>query len=268
VRIVILTSSELGFASLCLPVLADDSKIQIVLIVQNEGKVLKPLKTRKRQLKKTMKIGILGALNGVRIRSWFREDVNRIMNVKRLDKVARCLGIRLERTPSINIQRTMDLFKEMDADLGLSLGNGYIGSKVFSIPRLGMINVHHEILPQFRGAASTIWQIYEGSMETGYAIHQIDRKIDTGNILYQERMPIELKPTLRQTVTHNYARALKSSSESLLEVVNHFPELAANSKPQGIGRSFTTPTFWQFLRMVRQHRRLVQENRGSGAGIL
>ncbi|MDA2936701.1 hypothetical protein MYX75_00340 [Acidobacteria bacterium AH-259-A15] len=132
---------------------------------------------------------------------------------------------------------------------------------MFSIPRLGMINVHHEILPQFRGATRMIWQIYEGSMETGYAIHQIDRGIDTGNILYQEKMPIEMKPTLRQTVTHNYARVLKASCENLLKVVKHCPEFAANSKPQEVGRSFTTPTFLQFLRMVRQHRRLVRENR-------
>ena len=123
-----------------------------------------------------------------------------------------------------------------------------------------MINIHHEILPEFQGAQSIIWQVYEGTLMTGYTIHQIDRRIDTGDILYQERISIDLRPTLRETVSHNCARLYEASAKGLVNVIINYPELVANAVHQRGGRSFTTPAFWQYLRMVRQHRRLYREN--------
>ena len=112
--------------------------------------------------------------------------------------------------------------------------------------------LHHEALPRFQGAQSVTWPIYEGSTETGYTMHRIDRLIDTSDILYQEKMPLQLKPTLGETVNANIARLYEASAGGLVDVVNNFTELAASAKPQAGGRSFTTPTFWQYLRMVRQ----------------
>jgi len=83
-------------------------------------------------------------------------------------------------------------------------------------------------------------------------MHRIDRLIDTSDILYQEKMPLQLKPTLGETVNANIARLYEASAGGLVDVVNNFTELAASAKPQAGGRSFTTPTFWQYLRMVRQ----------------
>ncbi len=258
-RVAILTSSRRGFAAYCIPRLAEEPNIEIAMVVRNEGRSLDPWKQRKRKIKKTLEIGALGALNGIRMRPWFNEDVDNRLGVEDLETVVDRFGIRLETTPTINCQRTIDLFAEADAELGLSLGNTYIGERVFSLPKYGMLNIHHEVLPQFQGARSVIWQIYEGSIETGYTIHQIDSHIDTGDILYQEKMPIQLKPTLRETVSDNYARLYEASVEGLAKVISDFTEFAANAKSQVGGRSFTTPTFWQYLRMARQHRKLYRE---------
>lgn len=262
-RIVILTSSLYGIASVCIPRLAENPKIEIAMIVYSEGRILFPWKYRKRKLKKVLKIGLLGALNGIRIRPWFSEGVNQQLRLERLDVLANRYGIRLEKTPTINCQRTIDLFTEANAQLGLSLGNGYIGRKVFSIPQYGMINIHGEILPQFQGAQSVIWQIHERSLTTGYTIHQVDQHIDTGMILYQEEITIELKPTLRETVSYNCVRITEAASKGLLHVVSNYSELAAQAKPQSGGRSFTTPSFWQYLKMVQQHKKLYRNNRNT-----
>ncbi len=120
--------------------------------------------------------------------------------------------------------------------------------------------LHHEVLPRFQVAQSVTWPIYEGLTETGYTTHRIDRRIDTGDILYQEKMPLQLKPTLGETVNANVSRLYEASVEGLVGVVNTFTELAASAKPQAGGRSFTTPTFWQYLRMVRQHRKLYRQS--------
>ena len=259
-RVIILTSHLEGLASLCIPYLADIPEIEIVKIVYNEGRDSNVRRELRRKIKKTIKIGILGAMNGIRMRRWFGEDAYSRLNIERLDVLANRLGVHFETTPTINCQRTVDLFAKANAVLGVSLGNGYIGRRIFSIPKHGMINIHHEILPEFQGAQSIIWQVYEGTLMTGYTIHQIDRRIDTGDILYQERISIDLRPTLRETVSHNCARLYEASAKGLVNVIINYPELVANAVHQRGGRSFTTPTFWQYLQMVRQHRRLYREH--------
>ena len=218
------------------------------------------MKFFRQKIKKVMKIGPLGFLNYLRIAHWQGEGVSHYLNTESLDLQAKRFGIRFEKTPTINCQKTVDLITEADTELGVLLGTPYVARRVFSKPKFGMINIHSEVLPQFRGASSVLWQIYEGSLETGYAIHQVDSHIDTGNILYQEKMPIELKPTLGETVKHNVNRLNEAAARNLAGVVKNYPELAATkARPQGEGRSFTSPSLRQYLRMVRQHRRLYRE---------
>ncbi|MFC1978089.1 hypothetical protein ACFLWS_07515, partial [Chloroflexota bacterium] len=76
---------------------------------------------------------------------------------------------------------------------------------------------------------------------------------------YQEKIPIELKPTLGETVKHNVNRLNEAAADKLVYVIKNYPQLAAKAESQGEGRSFTSPSFRQYLQMVRQHRRLYQE---------
>lgn len=257
-RLILLTSDPHGYASLAIPRLLEARELEIAKLILCEGQLADPARNRRRKLEKTLRIGLLGALNGVRMRRWYHEDVQRILAVDTLDAVARRHQLTLERTPALNSARTRELFTEARADLGVSLGNSYIGRRVFSIPRLGMLNIHHELLPQFRGAQGVIWQIYEGSRETGYTIHQIDQHIDTGVILHQERMPIRFRRSLAETVSETYASVLAASVAGLIHTLRHYDELRAAAAPQGSGRSYTTPSIWQFLRMLREHGRLAR----------
>lgn len=264
-RVIILTSCRQGFASVCLRHLQAAPGVEVAMVVLSHGHLSHPWKQRRRKLAKTLRIGLLGSLNGIRMRPWFGEQVNRVLGNAPVDELASRAGIRLESTPEINCPRTVELFTEANADLGLSLGNGYIGRRVFSIPRLGMINVHHEVLPRFQGAQSVIWQLYEGALNTGYTVHKIDAGIDRGDILFQEQLPIEFKRTLRETVVHNYARLQQISAERLVGVLQNFPRFTSGAVVQTEGRSFTTPSFQQYLHMERQHRRLSRRSASGSA---
>jgi len=236
--------------------LHESPELEVAKVVFCEGGVANPARNRRRKLEKMLRIGPLGALNGIRMRRWYGEDLQRALPVRDLDEVASELGLVVETTRTINSEQTRALFREAEADLGLSLGNSYIGKKVYSIPRLGMLNIHHEILPKFRGAQGVIWQIHEGSRETGYTIHEIDSSIDTGRILYQERVPIVFRESLNRTVTETYARVYAASARGLVHTLENYEALCIESAPQGPGDTYTTPTFLQYLRMLREHRRL------------
>jgi methionyl-tRNA formyltransferase len=119
-----------------------------------------------------------------------------------------------------------------------------------------MLNIHGEVLPDFQNAQSVIWQLYEGRSETGYTIHRIDKGIDTGNIIRQERFPILFKDTLGETVNVNCSLILQRAAAGLVDVVNNFDTYQDQAYPQKKGKSYTTPSIWQYLRIKKQFRKL------------
>jgi len=251
IRIVILTCFARGAASDFLPHLATHPGIEVAAVVLSENRVLDRSQRIRRRLTKIRRIGVLGALTGLYLRRWNDESRS-----EDLFEVAGRLGVPVHTTPACNCERTRELFRRAEADLGLALGTVVLRPRLFDIPKHGMVNVHGSILPRFRGGTSVLWEIYEGHPETGFSIHQIDRGIDTGPILAVETFPIEFGATLRETYRRNVAEIRRRVPARLVEVVAGYHEHVARAQRGGEGKSYTTPTFGQFLRMVRQHRRM------------
>lgn len=253
-NIIILTSSFRGTASRVLPALHKNKNINIVKVVLTHGVSPNKKRNLKRKINKMFKIGFLGSLNGVRIRDWYADaDVESIISL------CDSLNIEFSESSFINSDKTRELFKEANADLGLSLGNGYIPESVFSIPKYGMVNLHTEILPRFQGAQSIIWPIYEGLQETGFTIHQIDNKIDTGDILLQEKYPIKFSSTLRKTVESNMHTTRMKIADAFSYTCQNYVALKAEAISQTHGCSYTTPSIWQFMRMVKNHQAMYKK---------
>lgn len=255
-KIVVLTSDEFGTAAHHLPELLKSPKIEVAAVVLNHGIVANKWNHYRRKLKKMWKIGLVGSLNGIRMRRWFGTDVQQILGVESIRVQCEKAGIPFFETPSINTDKTESLMRDATADLGVSLGNSFIAPRIFNIPKQGMINIHHEILPDFQNAQSVIWQLYHGSTKTGYTIHRIERKIDAGAVLFQENVPIVFHYKLKETVSHTVAQLWDQSAIGLVQVIENFEEYQNNAKPQGAGEHYTTPGFGQFLKIVRQHNRL------------
>ncbi|MCB0774634.1 MAG: hypothetical protein KJZ58_07930 [Flavobacteriales bacterium] len=255
-KVLILTSGRKGTAGHHLPLLLDSGCCEVVAVIYSQGQVANKWRHAWRKARKMIRIGPLGALNGIRMRGWF--DVNGELGIKDVQQTCAERGVPFHETAAINTRRTEELFRESGGELGISLGNSYITPGIFNIPRLGMINIHHELLPAFQNAQSIIWQLYHGSDTTGFTIHAIDRRIDTGNILLQRAIPIKFGPTLPATITQTMAALIEASGEGLVHCLRHFPELAAQAKPQGRGTAYTTPSLWQFLRIKRNWKKLVK----------
>ena len=256
IDVIILTSSSHGSASVQLAELVKSKKIKVKAVVLNQGLITNKKKYYKRKINKTFKIGLFGALNGIRMRKWYSRGISEYLDIQSIESLCEKHNIPLSVTPTINCSQTLEYFKNANADLGLSLGNGYIGSKVFSIPKFGMINIHHEDLPSYQNAQSIIWQLYNNSSTTGYTIHKIDKHIDTGEILFKEVVPITFKEDLKSTVSFNYAKLWETSSEGLVKVLEHFESYLENSIPQGHGNTYTTPNLRQYLIILKNFQKM------------
>lgn len=61
---------------------------------------------------------------------------------------------------------------------------------IFDIPVHGIFNLHASLLPKYRGAAPINRAIMNGDIETGVTTFFLKKKVDTGNIILQEKIPI------------------------------------------------------------------------------
>mgnify|MGYP003706112349 CR=1 FL=1 len=267
-RVGIITSFERGVASHHLEYIAkkvpEHYEIYAVIWVRNPPK--KNNRFWRRKIKKFFKIGVLGTLNGIRMRPWFNKDVDNLLEIKSIQHVCQKNSIPIWKVDQLNSDETRTKLKELNLDLVLSLGNGFIASSVFSIPKFGMINVHHEILPKYRNAQSVIWQLHQKSAHTGYTIHKINRTIDSGAVLYQESIPIQFRSSLSSTVTNSIAFVWNASAHGLHCLLSHWGDTEPLHLDETPGH-FTTPTAMQFLKIHRNWRKLMRVESTKKSGL-
>ena len=97
---------------------------------------------------------------------------------------------------------------------------------VWQIPKIGTINIHASLLPQYRGAAPINWAIINGEKKTGVTSFLINEVIDTGNILLKKEVAIADD----ETAGTLHDKLQESGSLLLLETL----QLLENGKTQGI----------------------------------
>ncbi|MCC5792314.1 MAG: methionyl-tRNA formyltransferase [Legionellaceae bacterium] len=79
---------------------------------------------------------------------------------------------------------TIDALAALEPDVMVVVAYGLIlPQRVLDIPRLGCVNVHASLLPRWRGAAPIQHAILAGDRQSGVTIMQMDRGMDTGDML-------------------------------------------------------------------------------------
>ncbi|MDR9402746.1 MAG: methionyl-tRNA formyltransferase [Halothece sp. Uz-M2-17] len=83
--------------------------------------------------------------------------------------------------------------RDFKADAFVVTAYGQILSpEILEMPRLGCINVHGSILPQYRGAAPIQWSLCHGETEVGVTTMLMDAGMDTGEMLETATTPVAL----------------------------------------------------------------------------
>ncbi len=80
--------------------------------------------------------------------------------------------------------------ESLKADLQVVVAFRMLPEVVWRMPRLGTFNLHGSLLPQYRGAAPLNWAVINGEKETGVTTFLLSHEIDTGAILFREKIAI------------------------------------------------------------------------------
>lgn len=100
----------------------------------------------------------------------------------------------------------IEQLRALKADLQIVVAFRMLPEIVWNMPPMGTFNLHGSLLPQYRGAAPINWAIINGDKETGVTTFFLKHEIDTGDIIYQERIPI--LPTDNAGIMHDKLMAL------------------------------------------------------------
>jgi methionyl-tRNA formyltransferase len=105
-----------------------------------------------------------------------------------------CPGVRHIHLPDFRAADAPDALRALAPDLGVVVATHRLDPPLYGVPRLGSINLHLGHAPEYRGSSPAFWELYDGTPEVGVTIHWVNERLDAGDILRQERAPIDVAP--------------------------------------------------------------------------
>ncbi|MBD3749636.1 MAG: methionyl-tRNA formyltransferase [Sphingobacteriales bacterium] len=118
--------------------------------------------------------------------------------------------------------------KALNADLQVVVAFRMLPEVVWNMPPKGTINLHASLLPQYRGAAPINWAIINGEKESGVTTFFLKHEIDTGDILFSEKVEI----TEEMTASDLHDALMNVGAQLLTQTVKAIEANDYQEKPQ------------------------------------
>lgn len=128
----------------------------------------------------------------------------------------------------VNFEKLREIIIENQIDLLVSHSfMRIIPPSVLSAPKRGCINIHAALLPRHRGPSPTYWVLKNREKETGLTCHFMDEGIDTGDIIYQLKIPVLDDDNIGMVIERQktIVKALLVESFARLLDVNFVPQI-------------------------------------------
>jgi methionyl-tRNA formyltransferase len=139
-------------------------------------------------------------------------------------------------------QAFVNELKSYQADLQVVIAFRMLPEVVWNMPRLGTINLHASLLPDYRGAAPINWAVINGESKSGVSTFLLKHEIDTGDIIHQQEVAIGAHTTageLHDELMHVGAKLIVKTVEAVSQ--NNYEPIAQGETSSKIApKIFTT----------------------------
>ncbi|MGH9727200.1 MAG: methionyl-tRNA formyltransferase [Candidatus Acidiferrales bacterium] len=147
-------------------------------------------------------------------------------------------GLQIYQPEKIKSADAVEFLKRVAPEAVVIIAYGQIIPRdLLGIPRLGWINLHGSLLPQYRGAAPVQRAILNGDTRTGLTTMRIDAGLDTGPILGQ----LELEIAADETAPELMARMGDAGAPLVLDTVRKLGSGEIEPRPQDNVRATLAP---------------------------
>lgn len=143
--------------------------------------------------------------------------ISKIKKEKKIDYILNKFNIpKIRLDKNINHKDSVSIIKGYNPDLLISiLGNQIFKEQIFNLAPKGCLNLHTALLPKYRGLMPTFWVLKNNEKYTGVSVFYVDKGIDSGPILVQEKILIEDR-TQEELIKHTK----KIGMDCILKAIN------------------------------------------------
>lgn len=136
-------------------------------------------------------------------------------------------GLRVLQPEKLKAPEFIRELADLKADLQIVVAFRMLPEVVWNMPPEGTFNLHASLLPQYRGAAPINWAIINGDAESGVTTFKLKHEIDTGNILFQEKVPVGP----RETAGELHDVLMKTGAQLVLKTVRQIENHVLKKSP-------------------------------------
>ncbi|MEI6893650.1 MAG: methionyl-tRNA formyltransferase [Colwellia sp.] len=149
-------------------------------------------------------------------------------------------GIMVEQPINFKSSDDQQQLAQYNADIMVVVAYGLLLPEIIlNSPRLGCINVHGSILPKWRGAAPIQRSLEAGDKKTGVTIMQMDKGLDTGDMILATECAIEDTDTSASL----YEKLAKLGPVALIETLTLMAQANYQASEHNIAQDNTLATY-------------------------
>ena len=127
-------------------------------------------------------------------------------------------GLKILQPEKLKAPDFLEELSTLKPDLQIVVAFRMLPESVWAMPPMGTMNLHGSLLPKYRGAAPINWAVINGESETGLTTFLLKHEIDTGDLLFQEKLPINTDETageLHDRMMHLGAQLVLKSVQAI-----------------------------------------------------
>jgi len=163
---------------------------------------------------------------------------HKVMTSPPVIEVARRLELPISQPKGFKGGAFVETLDGCGAEISVVVAYGkLIPENLLGVPPRGFINLHPSLLPRHRGPSPIQWSLVCGDRSTGVTTMQLDKGMDTGPILLQERLPIEALDTA-ETLS---PRLAELGAELVVKTLDALEDGTIDPRPQPEDGANVTP---------------------------
>jgi len=137
-------------------------------------------------------------------------------------------NIKVLQPEKLKNEQFLEELMSLNADLQVVVAFRMLPEVVWNMPPKGTINLHASLLPQYRGAAPINWVLINGERESGVTTFFLKHDIDTGDILFTEKVTL----TGHETAGELHDRLMNKGAGLLVKTVKAIESGRYTENPQ------------------------------------
>ncbi len=150
------------------------------------------------------------------------------------------------RVESVNTAAVRRLLRKLDPDAVVVNGTRIVSAKVLDCIRRPFLNTHAGITPRYRGVHGGYWAlVQDDAANCGVTVHLVDPGVDTGGVLYQQRIAVERSDGFNTYPLHQLAAGIPLMKQALRDVLHGTLASRDGVAPSAL---WYHPTLTQYLR--------------------